>query len=80
MRGFAASRLGWGGAIVLTSACWAALHVQYEVFFLVQVFLLGLVLGWLRWASGSTTLTLGLHALINLSALIETAIIVEWLS
>ncbi|HVX98164.1 MAG TPA: type II CAAX endopeptidase family protein [Pseudorhodoplanes sp.] len=80
MRGFAASRLGWPGAIVATSLCWAAMHVQYELFFIVQIFLLGLVFGWLRRRSGSTTLTLGLHALINLSALAQTAIIIELMS
>lgn len=79
-RGFSASRLGTAGGIVVASICWAAMHVQYELFFIVQIFLLGLVFGWLRWRSGSLTLTLGLHALINLSALIQTAIIVETMS
>jgi membrane protease YdiL (CAAX protease family) len=79
-RGFSASRLGVAGGVVLASALWAAMHVQYELFFIVQIFLLGLVFGWLRWRSGSTALTLGLHSIINLSALIQTAIIVEKLS
>lgn len=78
--GYAASRIGPYGAMALTSAAWAAMHVQYEFFFVAQIFILGLVFGWLRWTSGSTLLTLILHALINLSALIQTAIIVEWLS
>lgn len=76
--GFAASRIGLAGALTLTSASWAAMHVQYELFFVVQIFLLGLVFGWLRWRSGSTMLTWLLHALINLSALVQTAIIVAW--
>lgn len=76
-RGFSASRLGAAGGVVVASLCWAIMHIQYETFFLVQIFLLGLVFGWLRWRSGSLVLTLGLHALINLSALIQTAIIVE---
>jgi membrane protease YdiL (CAAX protease family) len=79
-RGFSASRLGVAGGVVVASACWAAMHVQYELFFIVQIFLLGLVFGWLRWRSGSLVLTLGLHALINLSALIQTAFIVERMS
>ena len=37
-----------------------------------QVFLLGLTLGWFRWASGSTLLTIGMHILINLESMIET--------
>ena len=79
-RGFSESRLGAAGGSVVASICWAAMHVQYELFFIVQIFLLGLVFGWLRWRSGSITLTLGLHAVINLSALIQTAIIVETMS
>ena len=42
--------------------------------------MLGLVLGWFRWASGSTTLTIIMHVLINLEAMIETAIKVEYCS
>jgi membrane protease YdiL (CAAX protease family) len=32
-----------------------------------------LLLGWMRWVSGSTLLTMLLHALINLEGMIETA-------
>lgn len=78
--GFAASRLGPAGAIVLTSAGWAAMHMQYELFFIGHIFALGLLFGWLRWRSGSTTLTILLHALVNLTSLVQTAIVIEWLS
>jgi membrane protease YdiL (CAAX protease family) len=37
-----------------------------------QIFLFGLLLGFMRWASGSTLLTILLHALINLEGMIET--------
>lgn len=79
-RGFSASRLGTAGGIVLASIMWAIMHVQYEFFFIAQIFLLGLVFGWLRWRSNSTALTLGLHSIINLSALLQTAFIVERMS
>jgi hypothetical protein len=49
-------------------------HVQYDWFVIVQVFGFGVVLGWMRWMSGSTLLTMALHALINLEGMIETAI------
>ena len=78
--GYFASRIGAANGIALTSAAWAAMHVQYELFFIVQIFILGMVFGWLRWRSGSTLLTLILHALINLSALVQTALIVKWMS
>ena len=78
--GYFASRIGAANGIALTSAAWALMHVQYEFFFIVQIFILGMVFGWLRWRSGSTLLTLILHALINLSALVQTSIIVNWMS
>jgi membrane protease YdiL (CAAX protease family) len=78
--GWAASALGVTGTIVLTSAIWAAIHVQYDWFGIVQVFCLGLLFGWVRWRSGSTLLTMLMHAVCNLAATIETAVIIEWLS
>jgi membrane protease YdiL (CAAX protease family) len=61
-------------AIVGTAALFALLHVQYDWFVIAQVFGFGLLLGWMRWASGSTVLTMLLHALINFEGMIETAI------
>jgi len=78
-RGLAASWLGVSGATVLTSAAWAAMHVQYDAFTLAQIFFIGLLLGWIRWASGSTLLTIVLHMLANLTACIQAAIKVEWM-
>jgi membrane protease YdiL (CAAX protease family) len=60
-------------AIALTSVLFALLHVQYDWFVIAQVFGFGLLLGWMRWVSGSTLLTMLLHALINLEGMIETA-------
>lgn len=65
-------------AIVLISLLWTALHVQYDWFGITQVFLIGLVLGWLRWRSGSTSLTLVLHILVNLESSIETMVKAAW--
>jgi membrane protease YdiL (CAAX protease family) len=60
-------------AIALTAVFFALLHVQYDWFVIAQVFAFGLLLGWMRWVSGSTLLTMLLHALINLEGMIETA-------
>ena len=79
-RGLCASWLGVSGTVIATSAAWAAMHVQYDAFTLSQIFLIGLLLGWIRWASGSTLLTIGLHVLANLAACAQAAIKVEWLS
>jgi membrane protease YdiL (CAAX protease family) len=76
-RGYVASWLGLAGTVLLTSAGWAAMHIQYELFYIVQIFVLGCALGWLRWRSGSTVLTIVLHALVNAIALAQVAWIVE---
>ncbi len=75
--GYERSRLGPWGAMIITSAAWAVMHVQYETFYIAQIFILGLVFGWLRWSSGSTTLTIILHAIVNSAALLQVAFIVE---
>jgi len=67
-------------AIAVISLIWAAMHIQYDWLGMAQIFALGLLLGWFRWASGSTTLTILMHVLINFEAMIETAIKVEYLS
>ncbi len=58
--------------ILLTAFLWSIVHVQYDWFVIAQVFCFGVLLGWLRWASGSTVLTMLLHALINTEGMIET--------
>ena len=66
--------------ILIISALFAAIHIQYDWFGILQVFFIGLMLGLVRWRSGSTTLTILMHALANFWATIETLIKVEWLS
>ena len=79
-RGYAASRGGPAGAILIPAALWSVMHLQYEAFFIFQIFLLGVVFGWLRWRTGSLWLTIILHAIINAASLLQTAFIVEYLS
>jgi membrane protease YdiL (CAAX protease family) len=74
-----AARLGPGAAIALTAAAWAAMHLQYAPFYLIQALLFGLALGWLRWRSGSTLLTVVLHGIVNLVSLLQAAAVVEGL-
>jgi len=78
-RGWAAP-LGVTGTIVVTSAVWAAIHVQYDWYGIVQVFCLGLLFGWVRARSGSTLLTMMMHSVCNIAATVETAVIIDWLS
>jgi membrane protease YdiL (CAAX protease family) len=78
-RGLSESWLGVAGTVVMTSAVWALAHVQYDWVSLSEIFVSGLVLGWLRWTSGSTVLTILLHAMLNFPAIVYAAK-VEWMS
>jgi membrane protease YdiL (CAAX protease family) len=60
--------------ILVTAFLWAIVHVQYDWFVIFQVFCFGVMLGWLRWATGSTILTMMLHGLINFEGMLETLI------
>jgi membrane protease YdiL (CAAX protease family) len=62
-------------AIVITAALFAMLHIQYDWFVIGQIFCFGLFLGWMRWATGSTLLTIILHALINFEGMLETTLL-----
>ena len=74
-RGIASSPLGVTGAILMTAALWALLHVQYDWFGIGTIFLAGLFLGIVRARTRSTLLTTLLHALANLVATAEVAIV-----
>jgi uncharacterized protein len=67
-------------AIIVITELWAAMHVQYDWYGITQVFLIGLVLGWIRWRSGSTLLTIVLHILVNLESTIETLVKAGWIA
>ncbi len=66
--------------IVGTALLWALIHVQYDLYTITQIFIFGLLLGWLRWVSGSTILTMLLHGLINFEGMFETFLSLKWLS
>ncbi|MDC7786451.1 CPBP family intramembrane metalloprotease [Rhodoplanes sp. TEM] len=71
-RGCARSDTGAMPTIVLTAFVFALLHVQYDWVGILLIFAVGLLLGWLRWRTGSTTLVILLHVLLNLEGTIET--------
>jgi hypothetical protein len=70
-------RLVWP-AIVAISILWAMLHIQYDWTGVLQIFVIGLFLGWMRWRSGSLLLTFLLHALFNLEGTLETLALVHF--
>jgi membrane protease YdiL (CAAX protease family) len=71
-RGWSESKLGVPGAIFLSSLFWTSLHLQYDWFFFGEVFSIGLLLGYLRYRTNSTWLTIVLHGINNLAATIQT--------
>ena len=71
-RGWSESFLRIPGAIILSSMVWTSLHLQYDWFFFAEVFSIGLLLGWLRYRSGSTWLTVVVHGLNNLAATLQS--------
>jgi membrane protease YdiL (CAAX protease family) len=82
-RGFALPGLRYSflraaGAVAVTSLGWTALHSQYDLVDLSDLFLFGLVLGYARLRTGSLWIPIGMHALNNLWATLEVAIKVHF--
>jgi uncharacterized protein len=71
-RGWSESFLGVPGAILLSSIVWTALHLQYDWFFFGEVLSIGLLLGYLRYRFNSTWLTIFVHGVNNLAAVVQT--------
>jgi membrane protease YdiL (CAAX protease family) len=59
-------------AIAVIALLWAVIHLQYNLYVIAQVFVCGLMFGWVRFMSGSTILTMLLHGLVNFEGLLET--------
>jgi membrane protease YdiL (CAAX protease family) len=57
----------------VTSGIWAAIHLQYDAYGIVTVFILGLLLGVARAQGGTLLLPLAMHSAANLAAAVETA-------
>ena len=77
-RGWARSPRSVGPAVVVISILWAMLHIQYDWAGVLQIFVIGLFLGWMRWRSGSVVLTFLLHALFNLEGTLETLALIHF--
>jgi len=69
--GFRNSKLGNVGAAILTSAAWASLHMQYEMFFIVFLFFTGLVIAYLRIKTRSLWGCVVFHVFMNAWSMIE---------
>ena len=70
--GFRHSWMRVPGTILLTTFIWTVIHVQYDLYELSLVFTLGLFLGIARARTQSLYVPLAIHAVINLTATIQT--------
>jgi len=73
-QGIRYSRLGPIGAIGITSLIWAVIHVQYDIYGIITLFVFGLLLGIARIKTDSIHLLMVMHSLSSLVATIETAL------
>ena len=71
-RGWSESPLRVPGAIILSSLVWTLVHLQYDAYFLAEVFSIGLWFGFMRYRGQSLWLTIVLHAMNNLTAVVLT--------
>jgi len=64
--------------ILAIALIWSVLHIQYDWFGASVVFVIGMLLGYVRLYSGSTTLVILLHMLLNLESVAETVVVLGW--
>jgi membrane protease YdiL (CAAX protease family) len=58
--------------ILVIALIWSLLHIEYDWFGISVVFAVGVLLGYVRHYSGSTTLVILLHMLLNVESMLET--------
>ena len=72
--GFTRSVIGPTGAIILTAFLWSALHIQYNWFGMMVIFILGIVLGVIRQKTRTLWGSITVHAFWNLLTMIGTVL------
>jgi len=73
-KGFENSRAGPIGAVIITALAWSALHIQYDILIIANIFAGGLLLGWARLKTNSIYIPIAMHAMQNLMATIAVII------
>jgi len=66
--------------ILAVAALFAIIHFQYNWFGILQVFMIGFLLTWTRWRSGSTLLPMVMHVVANTYAMLQVIVYLGWLS
>jgi membrane protease YdiL (CAAX protease family) len=73
-KGIEYSRLGRAGAIIITSLVWSLMHIQYDVYGIISLFVGGVLLAFARLRSNSIYPPIAMHILQNLIATVEVII------
>jgi len=73
--GLRQSRIGIAGTIVLTALIWTLFHIQYGVYGMATIFVLGIVLGIARHKTESLWSPLLMHVFVNSVAMLQLALI-----
>jgi membrane protease YdiL (CAAX protease family) len=76
-RGLADSPIGPWITIGVCAFTWAVMHVQYDLYAISIIFLMGLYLGTVRYLTGSLPLVMLLHFVANLVATAELVVLVH---
>jgi len=76
-QGIRCSRLGPIGAIGLTSLVWSLMHFHYGTGAMLTIFFLGVLLGFARYKTESTYLTMIMHSLNNFVVIIAVILVLS---
>ena len=77
LEGLQRSRLGIIGAVIITAAVWAGIHLQYDLHGILMIFFLGLIFGYVRFKTRSLWLCVMLHSIMNLIATAEMLVVLS---
>jgi membrane protease YdiL (CAAX protease family) len=72
--GLSRSRIGPIGAVIVAAVAWAAIHLQYDLYGIGTIMLLGLLFGAARVRTGSVVVPMALHMASNVIAMAEAAV------
>lgn len=78
LKGLTSSFFGVTGAIIITAASWALIHVQYEAYYVGMIFVWGLIWGYIKHKTGSIHISIFLHMMANFIATVQTHFILFW--
>ena len=65
MNRLAQTKLGFGGATIVSTTGWTLLHTGYSTVGLIEVFLAGLLFSWVLWKTSSLWIPILFHAIHN---------------